>query len=143
MCTVCSMFWAKLPENLSWNRCGANTFHSLSCLNRFSRPPNVLTSGAFGGGVFRYKLPEPDRSEGGPAPILHMFLSLSLCHYLSIAQTNMSDQIQDTRQLEVTFFRFSVKIFSRFALAGEGAKNYFTRARTSCRLSCYKACGCI
>ena len=42
ICTICNTFWAKRPESLSSNRCGAYTFHSPPCLNRFSRPPSVL-----------------------------------------------------------------------------------------------------
>ena len=73
------MFWAKRPENLSWNRCGANTFHSLSCLNRFSRPPNVLTSGAFGGGGSGTNYRSPTVQKGARRPYCICF-----CLYLYV-----------------------------------------------------------
>ena len=77
-------------------------------------------SGGGRGAGTNYRVPAVQ--EGGPAPILHMFLPLSLKSF-SVDCTNQTLRPNPSHSATGSqSFRFSVKIFSRSALAGGGAK---------------------
>ena len=76
----------------------------------------------------------------GPGPYCCRCFCLSLYyHYLSTVQSNHFRPSQSHSATESQLFRFSVKIFSRSALAGGPEKNFFTVTRTRCRLLCLLA----
>jgi hypothetical protein len=156
---VRNRLWAKRPENLGSNRCG------------FWRSPGIIPSRPARGqsGRIVYLVHSPSscpsstkqcrREEGGGKPVqkpgrgcpeggpgLHFvaicvaFLgSIIICPFKFNPCTPSPSHSATASQ----FFRFSVTIFNRSALAGAGAKIFSRGARTSCRRLCNKVCSCI
>jgi hypothetical protein len=127
------MFISTRHFSLSWARLRQSRLSHYSIL--FLGDPLYINLSAHKRGASRYELRGLGNPEGGPIPIMSYKFCVTQYHnYYPIVQINPRRARPSHSATESRSSRFSIKIFSRVALAGvgnEGNKIYFTGSRNS------------